>query len=526
MILTDGRNEAGPVAELRRRWNAIPVPGSGPDRDRLRAGVRAACEDLREFIIAERGKHALGSGIPARVKGLHSSHQAVILRKNRDLASLRRRGKLPEPDGTVETAQLRDAIARFCSVFPDAFYVSERGRMFLPPEKRNKGRHLSAGFHMMLGYFRDDAPLYELILEPEDQRTLDVMWHELEFLPRTPVRQFADFVYLERGESPSFLQSEEFAFARQDADVTSEAKMRRLAGLYLDKVREAGIDEEIHPVIEEYFAGMSARVRRLENEEREAQPRQLEALLRLAARAWQRPLSQDERDELLAFYRARRAEDLSHQEAMRDAFVSVLVSPRFFFRSTAADPGPEPTLLTHHELASRLSYFLWSSLPDGELSRHAAAGDLHNREVLLAQTRRLLRDPRIRRLATEFGGHWLDFRRFESHQGVDRERFPSFTDELRQAMFEEPVRFMTDLVQRDGSIMELVDGTHTFVNPVLARHYGLPEAGPSEGPWRRVDNADRFGRGGLLSMSVFLTANSPGLRTSPVKRGYWVVRRV
>ena len=126
-------------------------------------------------------------------------------------------------------------------------------------------------------------------------------------------------------------------------------------------------------------------------------------------------------------------------------------------------------------------------------------------------------------MAVEFGGNWLDFRRFESHNGVNRERFPAFTNELRQAMFEEPIRFFTDIAQRDGSVLDFIDATHTFVNPVLATHYGFPETGQG---WRRVENANTAGRGGLLPMSVFLTANSPGLRTSPVKRGYWIVRRL
>ena len=102
--------------------------------------------------------------------------------------------------------------------------------------------------------------------------------------------------------------------------------------------------------------------------------------------------------------------------------------------------------LSDYDLASRLSYFLWSSMPDEELLAHAAAGDLHQPEVLVAQARRMLRDDRVRGLATEFAGNWLDFRRFEEHNSVDRERFPTFDDELRQAMFEEPIRFFVDLV--------------------------------------------------------------------------------
>jgi len=109
---------------------------------------------------------------------------------------------------------------------------------------------------------------------------------------------------------------------------------------------------------------------------------------------------------------------------------------------------------------------------------------------------------------------------------VDRDRFPSFTNELREAMFEEPIRFMEDVVHNDRSILDLIYGNYTFVNPVLAKHYGISgiEGKPDE--WVRIDDAGKYGRGGLLPMAVFLTQNAPGLRTSPVKRGYWVVRRV
>ena len=157
---------------------------------------------------------------------------------------------------------------------------------------------------------------------------------------------------------------------------------------------------------------------------------------------------------------------------------------------------------------------------------HAEAGDLHRREVLAAQARRMLRDDRVRGLATEFGGNWLDFRRFEEHNSVDRGRFPTFDDELRRSMFEEPIRFFVDLVRDDRPVTEFVEGKHTFVNAALAQHYGMPA--PAGGPdtWVRVDDATRYRRGGLLPMAVFLTRNSPGLRTSPVKRGYWVVRRL
>ena len=141
----------------------------------------------------------------------------------------------------------------------------------------------------------------------------------------------------------------------------------------------------------------------------------------------------------------------------------------------------------------------------------------------------------MRGLATEFLGNWLDFRRFEEHNAVDRERFPVFNNNLRQAMYEEPIRFFMDLAERDGSLTEFIGAEHTFANVPLAAHYGFDvtrfsaeksASADTNNEWLRFDNVAAHGRGGLLPMAVFLTKNSPGLRTSPVKRGYWVVRRL
>ncbi len=117
-------------------------------------------------------------------------------------------------------------------------------------------------------------------------------------------------------------------------------------------------------------------------------------------------------------------------------------------------------------------------------------------------------------------------RRFEEHNSVDRGRFPGFTAELREAMYQEPIRFLADAISQNRSVLDLVQADYTFVNPVLARHYGMRASSVAPEEWVRTDHAGQHGRGGLLAMAVFLTANSPGLRTSPVKRGHWVVRRV
>ncbi len=351
---------------------------------------------------------------------------------------------------------------------------------------------------------------------------------ELDFVTLVPIRQYKDFIFFERAEPPQFAAGPDFDFARsEDKDVTSEAKMTRLRDLILAKARQKGAEEEALKAIETYFAEMSARIRRVERDRLDAEPRHLEALLGLAARAYRRPLTQAEREQLLASYRdLRQKDELGHEDAIRDLVAGLLMSPQFLFRYDPAGPGERPSPLSDHALASRLSYFLWSSMPDEELLSHADSGDLHEPRVIAEQARRMLRDVRARGLATEFAGNWLDFRRFDEHNGVDRDRFPSFTNDLRRAMAEEPIRFFLDVASHDRSILEFVNADHTFVNPVLARHYGMPipNVGPDE--WVRVEGAHQFGRGGVLPMSAFLTANSPGLRTSPVKRGYWVVRRL
>ena len=159
-------------------------------------------------------------------------------------------------------------------------------------------------------------------------------------------------------------------------------------------------------------------------------------------------MSKPERDGIAAFYRELREQDgLSHEDAVRDTVVGILMSPHFCYRVDLPEAGAGIRPLSDYALASRLSYFLWSSMPDDELLARAAAGDLHRPEVLVAQARRMLRDDRVRGLATEFGGNWLDFRRFEEHNSVDRDRFPTFNDELRRSMFEEPVRFFIDVVR-------------------------------------------------------------------------------
>lgn len=615
--------KVGPIAMLQAMWKALPPPDPRKKGDVTAA--RQGCAAMRDFVVGLRQKLVWKFSNLALPRGFSPGGQAFIMWKNRQYASHRRLlnpdalqvGGVSKPRVVIPSSEFGGAEApqtvvdppdpdlfvpkdeaarapylaafqRFCSVFPDAFYISERGRMHLD-RPNDKGRLLSAGLHNAMGYFRDDTPLMELILDEKGRQELDRLWLEFDFVAFVPERMHLEFIFYERAESKT-ISSPEFDFARsEDKDATSDAKIRRLAEAYLAKARASLAQRGGAPVmlqaIEEHFRITSANIRAIEKARAAAEPSHRTALLDFARRAYRRPLTPAEREDLEAFYRSLREKDgLGHEEAVRDVVVSILMSPHFLFRldlealpaedaerrgkgPAGSQPPPTPTgaardrkepliapakagasqpalslprpsvssagnfpdgirQVDDYALASRLSYFLWSSMPDEELMTRAAAGELHRPEVLAAQARRMLRDARVRGLALEFGGNWLDFRRFEEHNAVDRERFPSFNDELRQAMFEEPVRFLMDQFQNDRSVLDMLYGKHTFVNASLARHYGMEGVKASENEWVRVESADRYGRGGLLPMAVFLTRNSPGLRTSPVKRGYWVVRRV
>lgn len=549
-ILEEDGQYFGPVAAIQARWRSLPAPMDGKEP----AAVRDGCRQIRDFIVRLRPlvKREFAN-LVSNDRIVAAGSQAMVLWKDRqyaenrmtypgnalqlDLAEYARSDVLMQVPSAAEARTRYEAsFAQFCAVFPDAFFISERPRMFLTLAKDIASdllghRLLTAGFHSQMGYFRDDAPLCELVLDESQQRELEALWKELDFVALVPWRQFRQFIWFERAEAPSFLTSAEFnSFRSEDEDITTEPRLRQLADAYIAKARKLNLNEKALQAVEDYFTGINASIRALERARLAAEPVQLDALVAFAARAFRRPLSPAEREDILSFYRSLRAQKLDHEEAIRDSVVSVLMAPAFAYRMTLPDgdkrPGRNPEPLSDYELASRLSYFLWSSMPDQPLLDHAAAGDLHRPAVLAAQARRMMQDDRIRGLATEFGGNWLDIRRFEEHNAVDRERFPAFTNELREAMFEEPLRFFTDLVRRNGSVLDFVYGDYTFVNPVLARHYGMPAPKVAPDAWVRIDEAHRYERGGLLPMSVFLTKNAPGLRTSPVKRGHWVVTRL
>jgi hypothetical protein len=202
----------------------------------------------------------------------------------------------------------------------------------------------------------------------------------------------------------------------------------------------------------------------------------------------------------------------------------VLASPYFLFRVEMDPPGSgsEAHFLNDYELASRLSYFLWGSLPDEALFQAASRGNLRDEQVLTAQVRRMLADPKSLALVEDFGGQWLQTRNL-GIVAPDPEKFPKFDDKLREAMQTETELFFEAILHENRSILDFIDADFTFVNQKLAKHYGIP--GIKGGQFQRVQ-LDGGRRGGVITQASMLTVTSNPTRTSPVKRGKWILENI
>ena len=328
-------------------------------------------------------------------------------------------------------------------------------------------------------YYREDDAMRRLLLTPAEAAELDRLWSELHFVSQDPLKLVDGFEQL-------------WQFATQDADPSAFEPLR------------APIQQK------------AAEFRQwLTN----TQPAHLTAALEFAARAYRRPLTTAEGEELRALYAKLRAQELPHDPAVRLLLARALVAPAFLYRAEAVPEGEPAAPVNDWELATRLSYFLWSSAPDAELTAAAAAGRLHQPAELTAQTQRLLRDPRVRRLATEFACTWLHIHDFDTLDEKSERHFPAFAG-ARGALYEEAIRYFTDLFQNDGSVLEIFDADHTFLNGPLAEYYGIPGVKGAE--WRRVADVRQFGRGGILGLGATLAKQSGASRTSPILRGNWV----
>ena len=242
----------------------------------------------------------------------------------------------------------------------------------------------------------------------------------------------------------------------------------------------------------------------------------------LASRAFRRPVTTAEMSNYIALARQAQRDEQSLDEGLAVGIQALLVSPDFLFRierNRTTSAGADVQRISQHELATRLSYFLWASMPDAALRLAADLGTLRDPAVLEAQVRRMLRDPKAASLAEQFGGQWLQFRALES-MTRNRERYPDFDEYLRQSMRRETQTFVEHVIREDRSILDFIDARYSYLNERLARHYGIEGvAGPE---FRRVDLTGTP-RGGVLTHASVLAVSSYATRTSPVLRGKWVL---
>jgi hypothetical protein len=390
-------------------------------------------------------------------------------------------------DGSAARRRIEGALEEFRNLFPAALCYTK----IVPVDE----------VVTLTLYYREDDALRRLLLGEVEVAELERLWSELHYVSHDALRLVDAFEQL-------------WQFATQDADPSAFEPMRAPIKRRADDFRALL---------------------------RETQPAHLEGVLRFAGTAYRRPLRGSEQDELRALYRKLRDEEIGHDEALRLTLARVLVSPAFLYKAETPGPGDKATPVGDFELATRLSYFLWSSAPDAALREVAARGQLRQPDVLIGEMRRLLRDGRSRRLAEEFACAWLHIYDFDELGEKSERHFPTFPN-LRGAMYEETIRFFTDLFQRDGSVLEILDADHTFLNEPLARHYGIAfpsgdaarssnitfssssssQSGSSSNSWQRVDGLKKQSRGGVLGQATTLAKQSGASRTSPILRGNWV----
>ncbi len=351
-------------------------------------------------------------------------------------------------------------------------------------------------------FHREDEQLRRLILDDAQSAALNRLWDELHFVSQDALTLVDAFEQI-------------WQFSSQDGPDAPNG------------------DKRLEPMREPIKQGAEA----FKKLQIEVEPKQVQAVIDFATQAWRRPLRDAEQKELRTLYQKLRTQEMPHAKAVRMMLARVLVAPAFLYRGEKAAPGPKATPVNDWEIATRLSYFLWSSAPDAELTQLAATGKLHEPDVLAAQVKRMMKDQRIRRLATEFGCQYLHVREVAELDEKSERHFPTFGN-VRESMQEEVTRFFIDLFQNDRSVLSLLDADYTFVNADLAAHYGMKaeEWGQkntsvphSPAPillptsdWHRVDHIRSQGRGGILGFAATLAKQAGASRTSGILRGAWL----
>lgn len=475
-LLTSLLSLAAPLAASRQ---AGPAEALGVSEALFGQGAENETTDFERLqsrtgqVLAIRLPAAIAAGAAFAVEGeLPAASESTAVRF---YASTER----PDPDLLLPDAPLvartgqgaRRQLEEMCDEFRQAFPIALCYLQMVPIDE-------VITMHL---YYREDDHLGRLMLDRQEQAELDQLWDELLFVSQEPAETIV-----------AFEQLLEYATQIDPQRVEKLKLLRR---------------------------GLQDRLERFKDRQREAEPRQLEALVHWVSQAYRRPLSAEERNDLLELYRQLLHEELSHEEALRLLIARVLVSPHFLYRIEKPANSGDSAPVDAWELASRLSYFLWSSPPDAELRQVAATGALRKPEVLVDQARRMLADDRVRNLAVEFGCQWLNIHNFAELDEKSEKAFPTFRD-VRGLMYEEAILLFTDVFQKNRSLVDLLDADYAFLNETLASHYGVPGVtGPA---WRRVEGVRPHGRGGILTLGAVLAKQSGASRTSPVLRGNWL----
>ena len=332
-------------------------------------------------------------------------------------------------------------------------------------------------------FYRQDDSLQRLMLSDAETAELNRMWDELFFVAQEPLRYEVAFEQIRE-------------FATQDRP-------------------------DLVKIWDPLKTGVIKRADGFRKRLIETEPVHLNAVLDLAGRVWRRPLTTTEQSDLRGLYQKLREAEIVHEDAIRLTLARVLTSPAFLYRREKQPDGSKAGPVSDLELATRLSYFLWSSTPDEELASAATTSKLGSAEEIRKQTRQMLADPRMRRLAIQFACQWLHLRNFDQNDEKNEKLYPEFA-KLRGDMYEETVRFFEDMFRNDGSILNLLNADHTFLNEGLARHYGIKFQKIAGQEWQKIGGLRGMGRGGILAQATFLASQSGASRTSPILRGNWV----
>ena len=371
-------------------------------------------------------------------------------------------------DGSAARKRIEAALDEFRQLFPAALCYTK----IVPVDE----------VVTLTLYYREDDALRRLMLDAQESAHLEKLWAELHYVSHDALKLVDAFEQL-------------WQYATQDADPSAFTPMREPIKQRAEEFKKLLVD---------------------------TQPKHLGAVLKFADGAYRRPLTDAEKGELRGLYRKLRAEEIPHDQAIRLTLARTLVAPAFLYKAEKPGPGETSAPVSDSELATRLSYFLWSSAPDAELRAVAASGKLRKPDVLSAQMRRMIKDDRTRRLATEFACAWLHIYDFDQLGEKSERHFPTFAG-LRGAMYEETIRFFTDLFQSDGSMLNILDADYTFLNADLAKHYGVTNVKfKGSNDWQRVDGMKKFARGGILAQATTLAKQSGASRTSPILRGNWL----